>query len=53
MVFHKVKIRVKTLNVAEINEEKVGAVVKITLWVVTTSAVRFRDSFDLLPRWDL
>ncbi|MPC18792.1 hypothetical protein E2C01_011686 [Portunus trituberculatus] len=38
VVFHRLKIRSKTVNVAEVNEEKVEGGVK-TFWVITDKGV--------------
>ncbi|MPC95548.1 hypothetical protein E2C01_090765 [Portunus trituberculatus] len=49
MVLYILKIRCKTANVAEVNEEKNEGGVKMFL-VVTERAVRHGDIFGPLPR---
>ncbi|MPC46138.1 hypothetical protein E2C01_039847 [Portunus trituberculatus] len=49
VVFHRLKIRPKTANVTEVNEEIVEGGVK-TFWVATERAVRSFGYFWSLPR---
>ncbi|MPC23575.1 hypothetical protein E2C01_016632 [Portunus trituberculatus] len=44
VVFYRLKIRLKTMNVADVNEEKVEGSVK-TFWVTNKRAVRPEDIF--------
>ncbi|MPC59775.1 hypothetical protein E2C01_053803 [Portunus trituberculatus] len=52
VVFYSLKIRSKTMNAAEVNEEKVEGYVK-TFWVATESAVRSEVISGPLTRREL
>ncbi|MPC41272.1 hypothetical protein E2C01_034860 [Portunus trituberculatus] len=49
VVFYRLKIRLKTTNVADVNEEKVEGGVK-TFWVATERAERPGDISGSVPR---
>lgn len=40
MMFHRMKVRAKTVNVTVDNEAKLGRAIKIPLWVVANNVVK-------------
>ncbi len=53
IVFHRIEVRAKATNVAEVNIEKIGRVVKTPLGVVSKGVVRPGDISGPLLRWGL